>query len=604
MAGTTTTMPPELKDEANHSLVLDTLMYVVSGMDQADRDNLHTKDIYNFICDLPEPGPGEDNYYTKEIYVLREAMQNDPDYWQGVYASNMSWEMEGYNSGTTAAAFKDINGNVTVAFRGTGGGEWVDNAIAYAGADSQQQAEALRYFNQVVENFGVDYLGDHSLTVTGHSKGGNKAQYITLVSEYGNLIDNCYSFDGQGFSWEAIEEMKKSDKYLEQLEKMYSICGDNDFVNVLGCDQVFLDGHVYYIETNNAIEIGDYHEISFLFDNGFMANTDGVRQGSFAAYAKKLSDEIAKLPYAERRECARAIMQLMEHAESPVGDSAGVRDFAGLLTHGLPAILSSAAFTNEGRAFLMGQLALALQETYDKYGVWGVVGLTKIVGLVLPAIAPILIRLTFDIHIIASIVDAIFHFWDTVVAIKEGIIDPLIEFAKDVVEAAINVAKKAINKVAELAKQAYETLKSIGKAIVENAAKAIDWTKKKLRELGSAIVSWLIAGTKKIILVVNESIETIRRIMSLQEIRAILITNLNSSLSFALAVYAVYQEANVRRACQKVIDEIEAALKLVRYVEALFRDIMSSMRILASIFVSTDELQGQRIGNLTMASLA
>lgn len=35
-----------------------------------------------------------------------------------------------------------------------------------------------------------------SITVTGHSKGGNKAQYVTVLSD---KVDRCISMDGQGF---------------------------------------------------------------------------------------------------------------------------------------------------------------------------------------------------------------------------------------------------------------------------------------------------------------------------------------------------------------------------------------------------------------------
>ena len=38
--------------------------------------------------------------------------------------------------------------------------------------------------------------------MTGHSKGGNKAKYITLMDD---TVDHCVSFDGQGFSDEFME---------------------------------------------------------------------------------------------------------------------------------------------------------------------------------------------------------------------------------------------------------------------------------------------------------------------------------------------------------------------------------------------------------------
>ena len=68
--------------------------------------------------------------------------------------------------------------------------------------------------------------------MTGHSKGGNKAQYITINSKYRDLIKYCFSFDGQGFSPEAVKIFKyRFDDYDESVKKIYGFNGENDFVN-------------------------------------------------------------------------------------------------------------------------------------------------------------------------------------------------------------------------------------------------------------------------------------------------------------------------------------------------------------------------------------
>ena len=41
------------------------------------------------------------------------------------------------------------------------------------------------------------------LTVTGHSKGANKAMYTTIMC---NNVTRCVSFDGQGFSKEFLSD--------------------------------------------------------------------------------------------------------------------------------------------------------------------------------------------------------------------------------------------------------------------------------------------------------------------------------------------------------------------------------------------------------------
>ena len=51
-----------------------------------------------------------------------------------------------------------------------------------------------------IKNLPKEY--GNNITVTGHFKGGNKAQYVTIVTD---RIGRCVSFDGQGFSKEFLE---------------------------------------------------------------------------------------------------------------------------------------------------------------------------------------------------------------------------------------------------------------------------------------------------------------------------------------------------------------------------------------------------------------
>src|SRR5699024_6249914 len=89
----------------------------------------------------------------------------------------------------------DDPGHAVVVFRGTSGkDEWIDNAIGLGVSDTERQKAALDY----IENLPYD-----NITVAGHSKGGNKAQYVTVLSD---KVDRCISMDGQGFSQEFIDK--------------------------------------------------------------------------------------------------------------------------------------------------------------------------------------------------------------------------------------------------------------------------------------------------------------------------------------------------------------------------------------------------------------
>ncbi len=114
-----------------------------------------------------------------------------------------------------------------IIFRGTTcGQEWIDNGQGGYSEITENQKDALEYVNN------TDLVNNNPFVVSGHSKGGNLAQYVTLFATE-TLIDRCLNFDGQGFS----EELCSTSKYQKALElngdKLYTIASANDPVNVL-----------------------------------------------------------------------------------------------------------------------------------------------------------------------------------------------------------------------------------------------------------------------------------------------------------------------------------------------------------------------------------
>lgn len=82
-----------------------------------------------------------------------------------------------------------------VAFKGTSGaGEWIDNIEGLNEVETESQKEALDF---------IASLRYPNITVTGHSKGGNKAMYVALRSDQ---VTRCVSFDAQGFSSYFLQE--------------------------------------------------------------------------------------------------------------------------------------------------------------------------------------------------------------------------------------------------------------------------------------------------------------------------------------------------------------------------------------------------------------
>ena len=131
------------------------------------------------------------------------------------------------DSGTHGFCVKDSDNNVTVIYSGdySYSDSWVDNFVGAVQEDSTEQENALTFFEESMEI--AKSMGEVSnVTVSGHSKGGNLAQYVTIRSDD---VDYCLSYDGQGFSDVFME------KYAPQIaangSKITSISANYDFVH-------------------------------------------------------------------------------------------------------------------------------------------------------------------------------------------------------------------------------------------------------------------------------------------------------------------------------------------------------------------------------------
>lgn len=145
----------------------------------------------------------------------------------------------------------DSNGklmeNATVVFQGTIGSEgWKDNVESLTTVTPQQEA-AYEYIQKQEEVLKEYSNGPEvHLTVSGHSKGGNLAMFSTIENEKDSssniVIDNCLSFDGEGFNADFVEE--NEDAINSCKTKITSINAYVDPVNLLLQD---IAGEKYYV---------------------------------------------------------------------------------------------------------------------------------------------------------------------------------------------------------------------------------------------------------------------------------------------------------------------------------------------------------------------
>ena len=185
-----------------------------------------------------------------------------------------------YNPDVKCLLFEDPQNpdHAIVAFKGTtGGDEWKDNAEGLNRADTEAQLKAKAY---------IESLEYGSITVTGHSKGGNKAMYVAITCK--NFY-RCVADDGQGFSKEFLDKYRVEVQNRASNIKNYSL--SNDYVHILmfpipGSEQIYMipgnrvdkiggahypigpfrlyeqDGHWYIDETGGTVHITPYEDPS------------------------------------------------------------------------------------------------------------------------------------------------------------------------------------------------------------------------------------------------------------------------------------------------------------------------------------------------------
>ena len=180
---------------------------------------------------------------------------------------------------------------------------------------SPMQEEALDYMESLKKS-GVFEKYDN-VYVTGHSKGGNEATLVTMV--YSDVIDRCISGDGQGFSPEFVEYMKKTlgpEEFAKIQDKMYGFHANNDYVNVLGVSVIKVENRIYFVPEIKQKKITDLflnHLPTAMIDvkTGKIAQVS--EQGAFGKFIAKVNEKIMKLDPKDREDVAITGMAFMQY---------------------------------------------------------------------------------------------------------------------------------------------------------------------------------------------------------------------------------------------------------------------------------------------------
>ena len=281
-------------------LILNCIIYV-SSFEKDDVDkNIVGKSLFE-ISDLLECKKNSLGIFPAEINEeefsnIVNTIKNNRELYEKIKIVDVDNSVYGNISGSDRVVnvtflYED---NLIIVYKGTAGDfEWKDNVEGtYNISDTKQQRIALRYFDEMVEKF----KDVKKIYVSGHSKGGNKSQYIGVLRGNMSKLERVYSFDGQGFN---IIFLKKYNKEIENnRHKIFNICNEYDYVNIL----LFSIANKIFIKSTTNIgndddrqsklkhRFGGFHSPYSMFknENGILKLNDVTEQSDIMKNFEKL----------------------------------------------------------------------------------------------------------------------------------------------------------------------------------------------------------------------------------------------------------------------------------------------------------------------------
>ncbi|MCB5950573.1 DUF2974 domain-containing protein [Enterococcus sp. BWT-B8] len=252
-------------------LILNAIIYTNDFVNQAENMSIYEWAVQfdsDNLDDSRKPAEMSKTEFQKVIHTIKE---NKSIYHQMIVRdiNNEQYANESGSQRVTNAAVA-YGEDLIILYKGTAGDlEWRDNGIGgYTKiTDTEQQKLALDYFDKMRIQHGRD-----KIYVSGHSKGGNKAQYIGVLR--GEQLEHVYSFDGQGFNQSFLL------KYKQQIEvnknKITNISNEYDFVNIL----LFpIAGNRKYISSTTSLGIMD--KSSFALSSSEHVTIEKLREERF-----------------------------------------------------------------------------------------------------------------------------------------------------------------------------------------------------------------------------------------------------------------------------------------------------------------------------------
>lgn len=293
-------------------LLLNNLMYMnddscfhkITGYSQDGQPDT-IADIINSI-DMNKLDSWKGNHVTSDEWKkMINAIKQDEQLMNVQLISTHVDNSEGGGGGVSALFADPSTNEAIVVYKGTEGAkEWVDNFNGGNVASTPHQENALDWYRSLpLDSY-------DTITVSGHSKGGNKAKFVTIMD---NSIDRCVSFDGQGFSDKFMEQY--ANEIARNQDKIQNHVIDYDFVNPLLNDI----GSMHYYDANDLDSFAENHAPNTFFDydeDGNCVMHETSRPEEIAALDDFMNSALRSMSEEEREKTLNMLEEIVTTVNS------------------------------------------------------------------------------------------------------------------------------------------------------------------------------------------------------------------------------------------------------------------------------------------------
>lgn len=225
----------------------------------------------------------KDNIQDQAIIAALKKYQNPP------YSEYKVVDYENNNGtdGLVCIAVETIDGNIVVASRGSetpdenSGGllgmeDWLDNLRSAIEIETLQQAQAKAFIDRVGAMESCK-----SISITGHSKGGNNALYALIMAnpEVREKIINCVTFNAPGFNDDFIKENKDIIDMLVKAGIIKEYQGSGDLVSEI-MNNLSNPIIIQQMDWKNKVLIDDHYIYAMMLNGdgtGFVIDPNGKK---------------------------------------------------------------------------------------------------------------------------------------------------------------------------------------------------------------------------------------------------------------------------------------------------------------------------------------